>query len=139
MSGGPLAARRLDGARLDVEVGTLLSPVLLRIVGAYAARAELPLDRVDDAILLAEALAAAASSESESGRVALRIDSAPRSLRLRVGPLREGAGERLVAAAYAREAGDVLRALADRVRVTDRSRSGEYLVIDFNADPEGPR
>jgi hypothetical protein len=139
VSRGPVAARRLDGARLDVAVGPLLSPVLLRLVGAYAARAELPLDRVDDAVLLAEALAAAVASESDTGRAALRVDSAPRTLRLRVGPLRAGAGERLVAAAHAREAGDVLRVLADRVRVTDRGRSGEYLVIDFNADPEGPR
>lgn len=140
LSGPDVASRRLDGARLDGEVGPLLGPVLARLVGGLAARAELPLDRVEDAVLIAEALASAAQIEVADGRLALRIDSSPGALHVRVGPLSAGGAERIIAAAHAGEAGDVLRTLADRVKVSTQQRRGEHLAIELHADdPRGPR
>ena len=45
-----------------------LAPVLERIVGVLAARRELPVDRVSDAVLLTDAIAAAAPGRFALGR-----------------------------------------------------------------------
>lgn len=137
MNGEALAARRLDGARLDVALGPLLPPILARAVGAYAARADLPLDRVDDAILVADALSAAASSEAVDGRLALRLDAEPGVLHVRVGPLRPGGAERLMSGASAGEAGNVLHRLAGRVGVRASGRGNEYLVVAVGDETRG--
>ena len=134
MSGDQLAARRLDGARLECALGPLLPAVLARAVGAYAARADLPLDRVDDAILVADALAAAAHAEALDGRLALRLDAEPGTLHLRVGPLRSGGADRLIAGTSAGEAGNVLHGLAQRVGVRASGRGHEYLVVAVGDD-----
>jgi len=44
----------LDRTRMTVAEGPLVGPVLARLVGIHAARAELPLDRLNDAVLVAE-------------------------------------------------------------------------------------
>ena len=41
----------LPETRLSVASGPLVGPVLRRVVGMLAARADLPLDRLDDAVL----------------------------------------------------------------------------------------
>ena len=45
-----------DGSATSVSIaaGPLVGPVLRRVVGMLAARADLPLDRLDDAVLVAD-------------------------------------------------------------------------------------
>ena len=40
--------------RVSIAAGPLVGPVLRRVVGMFAARADLPLDRLDDAVLVAD-------------------------------------------------------------------------------------
>ena len=82
-----------DGARVteaepptkvSIAAGPLVGPVLRRVVGMFAARADLPLDRLDDAVLVADVVAARAPahvgamrpSTSRSRRARARSTSA---------------------------------------------------------------
>ena len=46
--------------RVSIASGPLVGPVLRRVVGMLAARADLPLDRLDDAVLVADLIASRA-------------------------------------------------------------------------------
>jgi serine/threonine-protein kinase RsbW len=46
--------------KVSIAAGPLVGPVLRRVVGMFAARADLPLDRLDDAVLVADVVAARA-------------------------------------------------------------------------------
>ena len=43
---------------VSIAAGPLVGPILRRVVGMLAARADLPLDRLDDAVLVADLIAA---------------------------------------------------------------------------------
>jgi serine/threonine-protein kinase RsbW len=100
--------------------------VLHRAVGALAALADLPLDRLDDALLAADALLAHRAAGFGEGdlRIELHID-AERSLRLRLGPLRPGGARRVLDAAVLPGAGSVLERLAEAQPGT--CSAGEHL------------
>ena len=117
---------------VDLEAGPLLRPVLARVVGAFAARADLPVDRVLDARLLGEALAAHAPRHLLDGRLAMAIESVPMRLVLRVGPLESGSGARLLADTVIPEVGPILERLADSVTVQEEAGS-DYLVMELSA------
>jgi serine/threonine-protein kinase RsbW len=103
-------------ATLTVRRPELLGPVLGRVVGMLAARAQCPIDRLDDALLLTDAVAAHAPGHTVEGRVTVHVSAAPEGLSLRVGPLRpNGAGE-LVEAASLPGIGNVFQRVADEVR-----------------------
>ena len=119
---------------LDLEAGPLLRPVLARVVSAFAARADLTVDRVLDARLLGEALAAHAPRHLRDGRLAMAIESTPRRLVLRLGPLDNGSGARLLADSVIPEVGPILERLANSVRVQEEGGS-DYLVMELTAGP----
>ena len=52
--------RRRAATTVSIVAGPLVGPVLRRVVGMLAARADLPLDRLDDAVLVADLIAARA-------------------------------------------------------------------------------
>ena len=54
--------------------GPLVGPVLRRVVGMLAARADLPLDRLDDAVLVADLIAARAPAHVAGGRVDVALE-----------------------------------------------------------------
>jgi len=129
------AARALDGIRLDVVVGPLLRPVLARAVTALAARAGLTLDRLDDAVLVADIVADGAAHESVDGRLPVRLESAPGRIVLRVGPLRDGGADRLLHGAEDAVPGaQVIQRLTNRARVTGGGARSEYLVVELLQD-----
>lgn len=104
-------------AHLRVSQRDLLAPVLSRVVGMLAARAQCPIDRLDDALLLADAVAAHAPHFSRDGRVDVVVRTDEAGLDLLVDALRpSGAGE-LVAAAELPGVGNVLQKVADEVQV----------------------
>src|SRR5829696_6686477 len=73
----------------------LAGPVLNRVLATAAAHAELPLDRVGDVLLLGDELVARAPrTEDGSLRVELRVE--PGRLGVRVGPLANGAAQRVL-------------------------------------------
>jgi hypothetical protein len=81
---------------VSIASGPLVGPILRRVVGMLAARADLPLDRLDDAVLVADLIAARAPAHSVDDKINVALDPGERSLLLRVGPLRPGGGQALI-------------------------------------------
>jgi serine/threonine-protein kinase RsbW len=103
---------------VSIAAGPLVGPILRRVVGMLAARADLPLDRLDDAVLVADLIAARAPAHVLGGTVDVAFEPGPRTLSLRVGPLRPGGGDALVVDAAVPGVGNVIEQLADELRVS---------------------
>jgi serine/threonine-protein kinase RsbW len=110
----------------------LLAPVLARIVGALAARRDLSVDRMSDAVLVTDAIAAAAPSRFTDGRVRLGLEDDEGTIQLRLGPMEPGAADEIREELEVPEVGGSLEALVDELSV-ESSDDGEYLVISFAA------
>lgn len=136
---GPDPAGRLDRTRLTVATGPLAAPVLARLVGIHAARAGLTVDRLDDAVLVTDALADAALEALALTHLGVSIQSDSGRIELRVGPLPAGAAQRLLDAAALPGTGPIVRMLADAVNVRSGSAGGETLVVRIAArQPAAP-
>ena len=125
MTAAPEGAEPLT--RVSIAAGPLVGPVLRRVVGMLAARADLPLDRLDDAVLVADLIAARAPAHVAHETVDVSLESGPRTLSLRIGPLRPGGGEALVVDAAVPGVGNVIEQLADELSVS--TEGGEYLLV----------
>jgi serine/threonine-protein kinase RsbW len=115
----------------------LLAPVLARIVGALAARRDLSIDRMSDAVLVADAIAAAAPPRFTDGRVRLGLDDGGSGIQLRLGPMEPGGAEQIRADLQVPETGGSLESLIDELEV-ESSEDGEYLLISFAAAAPAP-
>lgn len=127
------AAQSLDHTRLSIAVGPLVGPVLARVIALHAARAGFPIDRVNDSLLLADALGARAPAQVVDERVTLTVRSSAGRLDLRLGPLRSGGSERILAGAALPGGSRVVERLADDVRVRDSKGGEEVLVLRVDA------
>jgi serine/threonine-protein kinase RsbW len=103
-------------ATLRVGRPELLGPVLGRVVGMLAARAQCPIDRLDDALLLTDAVAAHAPALAVDGEVTVHIHAEPEGLSLRVGVGGDGGADQLLEAASLPGVGNVFQRVADDVR-----------------------
>ena len=121
-----------DRTELVIDRSELLGPVLARVVGALAARRDLSVDRVSDAVLVTDAIAVAAPQRFSDGRVRLGLDERDGGIDLRLGPMEAGAARRIREELEVPEVGGSLEALADELAV-EESADGEYLVIRFAA------
>ena len=117
-----------EATTVSIVAGPLVGPVLRRVVGMLAARADLPLDRLDDAVLVADLIAARAHAHVSGDRVDVALEPGPRSLSLRVGPLRDGGGQALIVDAAVPGVGNVIQQLADELTVSPEA-GGEYLLV----------
>jgi serine/threonine-protein kinase RsbW len=118
-----------EGLRLEVEPGDLVRPVLARVLGALAARAEFSFERLSDTMLLGDAVSEHRPADFRGGRVAVAISDGNGSLDIRVGPLHEGGGERILSGMDLPGNVGSLRALARSVEV-ERRDDAEYLVLE---------
>jgi len=127
-------------AYVGVTSGPLSAPVLGRVVGMLAARAECPIDRLDDALLVADAVAAKAGSFSGDGRVHVLVLARLGSVELHVGPLRAGGASDLIASAALPGVGNVLERVADELEPRERADDGdgELLLIRLEFDAQRP-
>ncbi|HEY7256918.1 MAG TPA: ATP-binding protein [Solirubrobacterales bacterium] len=130
----PVEIRPAPSPRTEVLVDRpeLLSPVLARIVGALAARRDLSVDRVSDAVLVTDAIAAAAPSRFTDGRVKLGLEDGEEGIQLRLGPMEPGAAEQIREDLRVPEMGGSLETLADELSV-ESANGDEYLLISFAA------
>jgi hypothetical protein len=128
MSETGTAAPGPNEARVAVVRGPLVGSVLGRVVGMLAARAQCPIDKLDDALLIADAVAAHAPRFSADDRVHVVVRTDQGSLDIVVRELAEGGTEGLVTDATLPGVGNVLERVADEV---DRSRGedGEQLRV----------
>jgi serine/threonine-protein kinase RsbW len=117
-----------NGIVVRISVGPLAGPVLSRVVSAIAARADLPVDRLQDAVLVADAIAAHVASHVVDGQLVVTVVDRPGGITLRVGPLVPGGGHGLVNGAVLPEVGSVFERLADSVE-QDEAGPEEYVTI----------
>ena len=115
-------------ATMLVRNGPLLGPVLSRVIGMLAARAQCPIDRLDDALLVADTVAAHGPDHALNGSV--RVDLAAREgvIELTVGALKRDGAKQMLADAELPGVGNVLERVADAVEVRQEGE-GEALYI----------
>jgi hypothetical protein len=117
---------------VSVTSGPLAAPILRRVVGIFAARAQLPLDRLDEAILLVEALADHAGPLTLDGRVTLALGGSSGTLLIDLGPLRAGCAAQLVETGALPGLGNLIERLADELGV-ESVTDGELLRLRLSA------
>jgi hypothetical protein len=137
--GGPAETVETAAGATEVVIGRedLLAPVLARIVGALAARRDLSIDRVSDAVLLTDAISAAAPGRFADGRVKLVLDENEGGLELRLGPMENGGAEDVREQLRVPDVGGTMEALADEVEV-EGAADGSYLAIRFMSPSPAP-
>jgi len=127
-----------DATEIVVGRSELLGPVLARIVGALAARRDLSVDRVSDAVLLTDAIAEVAPGQfGADGKVKLALADGDRGLELRLGPMEDGGAERIREQLRVPDVGGSLEALADEFEV-EGAADGDYLAIRFRTPSPAP-
>jgi anti-sigma regulatory factor (Ser/Thr protein kinase) len=124
----------LAGAEIAIGRAELLEPVLARMVGALAARRDLPVDRVSDAVLITDAIAGVAPGRFADGCVRLGLGESSNGLELRLGPMEKGAAGEIRRELDVPEIGGTLEALADEF-VVEESEDGDYLIVRFAGLP----
>jgi hypothetical protein len=109
------AASVTNEATVSIRKGPLVGPVLGRVVGMLAARAQCPIDRLDDAMLLTDAVAAHAPTHTTDAHVLVVVAADEDGLELRVGALSRGGADGLLADADLPGVGNVFQRVADEV------------------------
>jgi serine/threonine-protein kinase RsbW len=123
---------KVTGAEVSVGRAELLEPILARVVGALAARRDLSVDRVSDAVLVTDAIAGAAPGRFADGCVRLGLGESDDSLELRLGPMEKGGAGAIREELAMPDVGGSLETLADELEV-DESEDGDYLIVRFTA------
>lgn len=119
-----------NAATVKIRSGPLVGAVLGRVVGMLAARAQCPIDRLDDALLITDAVAAHAPRQTVDGRVTVVVDATEERLELAVGPLRGDGAKALLSEAELPGVGNVLARVADEVEPAAGPDAGtEQLLI----------
>ena len=120
-------------AVVRIRSGPLVAAVLGRVVGMLAARAQCPIDRLDDAILLTDAVAAHAPVHVRNGHVTVVVAADDERLELRVGELRPDGAQRLLADGDLPGVGNVFDRVADDVQAGTAPDGGSgELVLRLN-------
>jgi serine/threonine-protein kinase RsbW len=137
--GGPPAPVETSTDATEIVVGRseLLGPILARVVGALAARRDLALDRISDALLLTDAIADAAPGRFADGEVRLALAEGEKGLELRLGPMEEGGAEQIRGQLSVPDVGGTLEALADEFAV-EGGEGGDYVAIRFSSPAPAP-
>jgi serine/threonine-protein kinase RsbW len=118
-----------SSASLRLANGPLVGPVLCRVVSMVLARANCPMDRLEDAMLLCDALSAHAPTYAADGHLAFAVSAGGGELELRVGELAERSAARLMQDAVLPGVGNVLERTANQVRIEPADGGGEELVL----------
>jgi hypothetical protein len=119
-----------SSASLRLARGPLVGPVLCRVVSMVLARANCPMDRLDDAMLICDALSAHAPTHAADGCLAFAVSARGGEFELRVGELPEQAAKRLVQDAVLPGVGNVLERMTDELRIEPSADgAGEELVL----------
>jgi hypothetical protein len=125
-----------NDARLSIGSGPMAAAVLGRVVGMFAARLDCPVDRLDDALLITDAIAAHAGEHSIDGRIWVTVTARPGELVLTVTALREGGAQELLHDSALPGVGSVLERVADEVsHRAAGDGSGEELVLALGFEP----
>jgi serine/threonine-protein kinase RsbW len=116
-------------ATLRLQIGPLLGPVLSRVVAMIAARVDCPVDRLDDALLVADAVAAHSPEHARNGHVSIRLRADREHLELVVGSLADDGASRLLAAASLPGVGNVLERFGEAQVTRSDNDEADVLAI----------
>ncbi len=122
----------IEATEMRVGPPELVAPVLSRVIGALAARQEIGVDRLSDAMLLSDAISAGAPRGFGDGHVCLSVADRAEGVEVRVGPMRSGAATRLRESLALPELGGSLETLADELRI-EQDGEGEFLVVAIDS------
>jgi anti-sigma regulatory factor (Ser/Thr protein kinase) len=133
---GPVPRVREEGevepAGPDVSISAsdarLLPGVLSRAVSAFALRRDLNVDRISDAILLAESVSESSERAFAGDELSFSLVDGDGGLVMTVGPLGSGGGKRLRDDLELPDQGGSVETLADQVEVDSRP-DGEYVAF----------
>jgi anti-sigma regulatory factor (Ser/Thr protein kinase) len=106
-----------QAAEMMIQPGPLVAPVTSRVTAILAARADFPLDRLADAVLVSDAIAAHASEYISGRDVGVEISDDEGSLSFRIGPLDTGGAQGLLSEMEVPGLGQSLERLVDEVNV----------------------
>jgi serine/threonine-protein kinase RsbW len=124
------AANAAPGTAISMPAGDLVAPVLSRIISIFAVRANFSVDRLSDAMLLGDAISSQAPDHFPDGTTHVVVDEQGGTVVVRVGPLVDGAGDRLLSRMRIPEIDASLQSLADSVRV-ERVDGAEHLLLEI--------
>ncbi len=120
--------------RLRLASGPALGPVLCRVVSMVLTRADWPVDRLDDAMLVCDALCAHAPAYGSDGRLTFSLRADEWEAELRVHDLDREDAEALLRDTMLPVVGNVLEQVADRVSVrADEDSARAQLVIALSS------
>ena len=122
-------------ATMVVRNGPLLGPVLTRVLGMLAARAQCPIDKLDDALLVADTVAAVSPDHTKNGTVIVDLKAEEGALELTIGALKPKGAEALLRDAELPGVGNVLERVADAVEIREDGAEGEELYIRLGFGP----
>jgi hypothetical protein len=122
-------------AAVAVRKGPLVGPVLGRVVGMLAARAQCPIDRLDDAMLLTDAVAAHAPAHTLDAHVQVVVAADEGGIELRVGALSRDGAKGLLEDADLPGVGNVFRRVADEVDTRSSGDGAGELVLRLRFAP----
>ena len=114
---------------VQIRSGPLVGAVLSRVVGMLAARAQCPIDRLDDALLVTDAVAAHAPARSRDGHVQVAVDTRETGLELRVMRLQRDGARAMMHDADLPGVGNIFEQIADDVYTETDDDDGEQLVV----------
>lgn len=127
MSGGD-AAPYSNSATLRVDTGPLAAPAACRVLSMLATRAGVAIDRLDDALIVCDALVTHAPDNLLEDRMQIDLDIDRRNLRLLLRGLQSGGGRRIVASTTLPQVGSLLERLSEDVQVQPDG-TGENLAL----------
>ena len=126
-------------ARVAVRSGPLVGAVLSRVVGMLAARALCPIDRLDDALLVTDAIAAHAPNHAIDDQVVVTVSATSDAIELVVGPLRPQGAQGLIDDAGLPGVGNVLERMSDELEAGPSEDGGsEQVRVRLNFDVVAP-
>ena len=122
-----------NSVSLRLANGPLAAPVLGRVISMMLARADCPMNRLDDAMILCDALSAHAPAHAHNGHLAFTIQTDRQKIAMRVGELAEQGATKLLADAAVPGVGNVLERLSDELRIEPSSigEQREELVLEL--------
>lgn len=122
-----------NSVSLRLSTGPLVAPVLCRVVSMVLTRADCPMDRLDDALIVCDTLSAHAPAYAANGHLDFTVTTRDSGLELRVGALAEHGALQLVEDALVPGVGNVLERVTDELRlVPGREGEGEELVLEIS-------
>ena len=117
-----------DEIAIAISPASLSAGILNRFVTAAAARSGFSIDRVSDAQLVVDALAAGLATSLLGDRLDLAVGIGRGRLSLRLGPLRAGGSASVLDGAAVAELGSIVARLVDESS-TDRDGIDEFLTL----------